>query len=145
MLFLNIDSDPGATSKKKSFVSDILRNEFCPEVTDRGGSSRTQKKFQLYEEQCLKATMGASAKAQTNRHLPTRQCITSGAGAISAGSIRKAADRKSSKTGSGSKGPGLQKLALKPEGAFLEGKGKEGAPRAKKQTRFEAYIGSESD
>jgi hypothetical protein len=50
MLFLNINSDPGATSKQKSFANDILRNEFCPGVTDRGGSSRTKKKFQLYEE-----------------------------------------------------------------------------------------------
>ena len=122
-----------------------MRNEFCPWVTYRGGSSRTQKKFQLYEEQCLKATLGASAKAQANRHLAARQYNTSGAGAISAGSSRKAAERKSSKTGSGSKGPGLKKSALKRDEAFLKGKGKEGAPRPKKQTRFEAAIGSESD
>jgi hypothetical protein len=71
MLFLNINSDPGATSKQKSFANDILRSEFTPGVTDRGGSSNTQRKFQLYEEQCLKATIGASAKAQANRHLGT--------------------------------------------------------------------------
>ena len=41
MLFLNINSDPEETSKQKSFANDILRNEFCPGVTDRGGSSRT--------------------------------------------------------------------------------------------------------
>ena len=45
MVFLNINSDPGATSKQKSFANDIMRNEFCPWVTDKGGSSRTQKKF----------------------------------------------------------------------------------------------------
>ena len=38
MLFLNINADPGATSKQKSFANDILRNEFTPRVTDRGGS-----------------------------------------------------------------------------------------------------------
>ena len=58
---------------------------------------------------------------------------------------KKTADRKPSKSGSGSKGQELQKPALKPKGAFLKGKGKEGTPRAKKQTRFEADIGSESD
>jgi hypothetical protein len=63
MLFLNIDSDPGATLKQKSFAIDILRNEFTPGVTNRGGSTSTQRKFQLYENQCLKATLGASAKA----------------------------------------------------------------------------------
>ncbi len=71
MIFLNINSDPGATSKQKSFANDILRNELTPGVTDRGGSSITQRKFRLYEEQCLKATIGASAKAQANRHLGT--------------------------------------------------------------------------
>ena len=145
MLILNINSDPGATSKQKSFANDIMRNEFCPGVTDRGESSRTQRKFQLYEEQRLKATLGASAKAQANRHLAAGQCNTSGAGAISAGSSRKAADRKPSKTGLGSKGPGLQKTSLKPQGALFKGKGKEGAPRAEKQTHVEAGIGSESD
>ena len=61
------------------------------------------------------------------------------------GNNRKAADRKPSKTGTGNKDPGLTKPDLKPKGAYLKGKGKEGAPRAKKQTRFEAYIGSEID
>jgi hypothetical protein len=30
MLFLNINADPGATSKQKSFTNDILRNDFTP-------------------------------------------------------------------------------------------------------------------
>ena len=30
---------------------------------------KTHIYFNLYEKQCLKATLGASAKAQTNRHL----------------------------------------------------------------------------
>ncbi len=72
MLFLDINFDPGATSKQKSFANEILRNEFTPGVTERGGSTSTQRKFQLYEEQCLKATLGASAKAQANRHLAAR-------------------------------------------------------------------------
>ena len=82
MLFLNINSDPGATSKQKSFANDILRNDFHPGVTDRGGSARTQKKFQLYEEQCLKATLGASAKAQANKHLAAGAYNKDGAGSI---------------------------------------------------------------
>ena len=45
MLFLNINSDPGATAKQKSFANDIMRNELSPDVTDRGGSSSTQRKF----------------------------------------------------------------------------------------------------
>ena len=69
MLFLNINSDPGAKAKQKSFANDILRNEFSPGVADRGGSSSKQKKFKRYEEQCLGATIGAYAKAHANRHL----------------------------------------------------------------------------
>jgi hypothetical protein len=50
MLFFNINSDMGATSKQKSFASDILRNELCTGVPDRGGSSSMLRRFQLYEE-----------------------------------------------------------------------------------------------
>ncbi len=71
MLFLNINSDPWATSKQKSFANDILQNELTPGVTDRRGSSSIQKKLQRYEDQCLRATIGVSAKAQTNRDLGT--------------------------------------------------------------------------
>jgi hypothetical protein len=69
ILFLNINSDPGATTKQKFFANDIMRSEFNLEVTDRGGSSSTQKKFQTYEKQCLRATIGASAKTKVKRHL----------------------------------------------------------------------------
>ena len=41
MLFLDIKSDPGATTKQKSFANDILHNDFTPGVTDRGGSAST--------------------------------------------------------------------------------------------------------
>jgi hypothetical protein len=71
MLFLNINSDPGATTKQKSFPNDIMRNDFTLNVTDRGVSASTQKKFRLYEEQCLKATLGEPSKAHANRHLST--------------------------------------------------------------------------
>ncbi len=47
MLFLNIYSDPGATSKQK--FNDILRNEFTPGFTYRGESASTRRKFELYE------------------------------------------------------------------------------------------------
>ena len=63
MIFLNINPDPGATSKQKSFANAILRKKICPGVMGRGGSSSTQRKFQLYEEQCIKATLGAATKA----------------------------------------------------------------------------------
>ncbi len=69
MLFININADPGATSKQKSFANGIMGNEFIPRFEDRGGSAKTHMYFKLYEEQCLKATLGASAKAQTDRHL----------------------------------------------------------------------------
>ena len=140
MLFLNINSDPGATSKQKSFANDILRNEFTPGVTDRGGSSSTQRKFQLYEEQRLKATIGASAKAQANRHLDTGSYGASGAGTIP--KPKKPAEGKG-KIGTG-KSTGQPKSALK-EGSFLKKNGKEAAPKAKKHARFEAEVGSESD
>ena len=68
-LFLKINADPGATSKQNSFTNDILRNGFTPRVEDRGGFAKTRRYFKLYEEQYLKATFGASAKAQANRHL----------------------------------------------------------------------------
>jgi hypothetical protein len=69
MIFININADPGATSKHKSYANEILRNEFNPGVADRGGSAKTHQYFKLYEEQCLKATLGAFAKAQANTHL----------------------------------------------------------------------------
>ena len=139
MLFLNINSDPGATSKQKSFANDILRNEFTPGVTDRGGSSSTQRKFQLYEEQCLKATIGASAKAQANRHLGTGSYGASGAGTIP--KPKKPAEGKG-KIGTG-KSTGQPKSALK-EGSFLKKNGQEKAQKTKKQARIEAQVGSES-
>jgi len=143
MLFLNINSDPGATAKQKSFANDILRNEFTPGVTDRGGSTSTQKKFKRYEEQCLRATMGASAKAQANRHLSAGSYgASSGAGTLP--SSKKQTDRKQGKSGTGTKAPSQQKSALRTEGSFLKGKGKEAA-KPKKQARFEAEAGSESD
>ena len=63
MLFLNINLDPGSTSKQYSFANDIRRNEFTPRVEDRGGYAKTHMYFKLYEEQCLEATLGASTKA----------------------------------------------------------------------------------
>jgi hypothetical protein len=63
MLFLNINADPRATPKQKSFANDILRNELTPGVENRGGSAKTHSYCKLYEEQCLKAMLGASPKA----------------------------------------------------------------------------------
>ena len=109
---------------------------------DRGGSSSTQKKFKHYEEQYLRATMGASAKAQANRHLSAGSYGTaSGAGTLPM--IKKQTDRKQGRSGTSTEAPTQQKSALGPESAFLKGKGKETA-KPKKQARFEAEVGSES-
>ena len=49
MMFLDINADPGATSKLKSFANEIQRNEFTPRVSDRRGSAKTHMRFKLYE------------------------------------------------------------------------------------------------
>ena len=51
---------------------------------------------------------------------------------------------KEGRSGIGIKAPAQHKSALKTEGLFLKGKGKEAA-KPKKQARFEADVGSESD
>ena len=151
MLFLNINSDPGATSKQKSFANDILRNDFNPGVTDRGGSAGTQRKFQLYEEQCLKATLGASAKAQANRHLSAGSYATSGAGSVASSNTRKSADKKQNRIGAGQQqkptGQKQPKSALKTDGSSLKSKSRDNKelPKVKKQTRFETDANSDSE
>jgi hypothetical protein len=140
MLFLNINADPGATSKQKSFANDILRNEFNPGVADRGGSAKTHRYFKLYEEQCLKATLGASAKAQANRHLSAGG-YGNGGGAGSSSSSFSTNNGKKSGTKKGSqpqsaprdKAAGQQpKPTLKAEGSYLNKNKEKGQPRGKK-------------
>ena len=121
----------------------MLFRSFSPGVTNRGGSSSTQKKFKRYEEECLRAAIGASAKAQANRHLSSRSYGTaSGAGTLHAS--KKQTDRKQGRSGTSTKAPTEQKSALRTEGSFLKGKGKEAA-KPKKQARFEAEVGAERD
>ncbi len=48
MCFLNINADPGATSKQTSSANGILRNEFIPGFEDGGGSTKTRMYFKLY-------------------------------------------------------------------------------------------------
>ena len=130
MLFIDINSDPGATSKQKSCTNDILRNEFSPGVTDRRGSSSTQKKSKRYEEQCLKATMEASAKAQANRHLSARSYgKASGAGTLP--TSKKHTDRKQGRSSTSTKAPTQQKSSLRTASSFLKGKGKKAAKPTK--------------
>ncbi len=136
MLFLNINSDPGATSKQKSLANDILRNELTPEVTDRGESSITQKKFQRYEEQCLKATIGTSAKAQANRHL----CTRSYGAASGAGTIPKPKKHHEGKGKVGAGQPTGQPKSAVMKRSFLKKNGKDGAPKDKKQAQQEFKI-----
>jgi len=146
ILFLNINSDPGATPKQKSFANDILRNEFTPGVTDRGGSASTQKKFALYEEQCLKATLGASAKAQANRHLAAGAYGGGGAGTVSEPKKKfkdgQPPKKQPTKRGAGEKATGERpKPALKTEGSFLKNKTQ---PKNGKKAHFETEQ-SDSD
>ena len=145
-LFFNINSDPGATTTQKSFANDIMRNESSPGVTDRRGSPNTRKKFQLYEKQCLRVAIGASAKAQTNRHLSGVSARNYGptSGARTIPPSKKPVDRKQGKSSTRSKAHAQHESSLMPEGSFLKGKGKEGAAKPKKQMRFETAIESES-
>ena len=88
------------------------------------------------------ATIGASAKAKANRHLSAGRYGTT----IEAGTLptsKKQTDCKR-KSGTSTKVPMQQKSALRTEGSFLKGKGKD-ASKPKKQARFEAEAGSESD
>ena len=50
VLFFDINADPGAMSKQKSFANDILRNEFTLGVVDRGGATKTH----MYALQALR-------------------------------------------------------------------------------------------
>ena len=148
MLFLNTNADPGATSKQKSFANDILRNAFNPRVADREGSAKTHIYFKLYEEQCLKATLGASAKAQANKHLSAGG-YGNGGGAGSSSSSFSINNGKKSGTKKGSQ---LQsaprdkaswqqpKPALKAKGSYLNKNKEKGQPHGKKaQFDPEAY------
>ncbi len=139
ILFIDIDSDRGATSKQKSFTNDILRNEFAPGVTDRGGSAATQRKFQLYEEQCLKATLGASARAQTNHYLASGAYGGEGAGTIAEPKKKfgngQPPKKQVPKRGAGEKASGERaKPTLKAEGSFLKNTAQ---PKTGKKAHFE--------
>ena len=69
MLFLDLTSDPSASATEKDYANNILRNEFTPGVQNKGGSSKANKNFAAYQQQFLRATQFASAKATANRHL----------------------------------------------------------------------------
>ena len=69
MLFLDLTSDPSASATEKDYANNILRNEFTPGVQNKGGSSKANKNFAAYQQQFLKATQFASAKATASRHL----------------------------------------------------------------------------
>jgi hypothetical protein len=125
IMFFNINSDPGATLKQESFANDILRNEFTPRVTDRGESASTRRKFELYEEQCLKATLGASAKAQANKHLSAGDYGGGGAGIVAEpkkkfGNGQEPPKKQVPKRAAGERAPEKPKSALKTEGSFLK-------------------------
>jgi hypothetical protein len=134
MLFLNINADPGATSKQKLFANDILRNDFTLGVKDRGGSAKTHRYFKLYEEQCLKATLGTSTKAQANMHLAAGSC-GNGGGANSGNiifsaniNIKNSGTRKGSQPQSAPMDKATEqqpKPALKAEGSYLKNKEKQ--------------------
>jgi hypothetical protein len=139
MLFLDINADPGAMSKQKSFANAILRNDFTLGVEDRGGSAKTHMYFKRYEEPCLKATLGASAKAQANMHQSTGSYGNGGVAGSSGNN--SSANIKSKKSGA-MKAPQphsaprdkatrqQSKPVLKAEGNYL--KNKEKQPQGKK-------------
>ncbi len=99
----------------------------------------TGRYFKLYEEQCLKATLGASTKAQANMHLAVGSYGNGGGAGISNNS--SAANINSKKSGAG-KGTQPQsaprdkasrqqpKPTLKAEGSYR--KNKEKQPQGKK-------------
>jgi len=148
MLFLNINSDPGATKKQKLyFANDILRNDFTPGAMDKGGSASTQNEFQLYEEQCLKASLGASAKAQTNRHLSALAYGGEGARTIADASKKNFENGQARpkkplpKRIARVKAPGDKpKPSIKAQGLFLKGKGQQrsGKKHAHIETKHES-------
>ena len=144
VLFLNINADPGATSKRKSFANDILRNEFNLGVADRGGSTKPHIYFKLYEEQCLKATVGASSKAQAKKHISARG-YENGGGAcnnnnnFSANNGKKSGTKRGSQLHSAPRDKATRqqpKPALKAEGSYLnKNKEKRTAPREESSLR----------
>ncbi len=69
MLFLDLTSVPSASATEKDYANSILRNEFTPRVPNKEGSSKANKNFVAYQQQFLRATQLASAKATANRHL----------------------------------------------------------------------------
>ena len=78
MLFLDLTSDPNATAPEKDYANNVLRNEFAPGVQNKGGSAKANKNFAAYQQQFLKATQFASAKATANRHLASSTGYGSG-------------------------------------------------------------------
>jgi hypothetical protein len=139
MLFLDIKADPRATSKQNSFANDILRNKFTTGVEDRGGSAKTHMGFKLYEEQCLKATLGALEKKQANMHLAAGSYGNGGGAGINSRSSSAIINNKQSGAKKGSQ-PQLvpmgkaarhqPKPALRAESNYL--KNKEKQPQGKK-------------
>jgi len=122
------------------FANDILRNEFTPRVTDRGGSAKIHKCFKLYKEKCLKTTIGASAKAQANMHRATGS-YGNGGGAGNTNNNFYTNNGKTSGTNKGSqpqsapmdKAVGQHpKPALKAEGNFLNKNKEKEHPHGKK-------------
>ncbi len=94
--------------------------------------------FKLYEEQCLKATLGASGKAQANMHIATRSYgNVGGAGSISNSSSaninKKSGAMKGSQPQSAPRDKATRqqpKPVLKAKGSYL--KHKEKQPQGKK-------------
>jgi hypothetical protein len=86
MLFLDLTSDPNATAPERDYANNVLRNEFAPGVQNKGGSAKANKNFAAYQQQFLKATQFASAKATANRHLASSTGYGSGTSSEGRGS-----------------------------------------------------------
>jgi hypothetical protein len=116
---------------------------------DRGGIiAKTQKFVKLYEEQCLKATLGTSAKAQSNKHLSAGGYkMGGGAGnnmSNATNNGQKAVAMKWSQPQSAQKDKALGqqpiKPALKAEGSSLKKIKKKDKPTARRPTSTQRLM-----
>ncbi len=89
MLYLDLTSDPGSSATERDYANNILKQDFSPGVQNKGGSARSNKNFAAYQQQFLKATQFASAKASATRHLASSTGVGTGTGSTGSGNGNK--------------------------------------------------------
>jgi hypothetical protein len=80
MLYLDLTSDPSSYATERDYANNILKQDFNPGVQNKGGSARSNKNFTAYQQQFLRATQFASAKASATRHLASSTGVGTGTG-----------------------------------------------------------------